>query len=258
MRHLKRLISVLLVLLLTLALVPAAHVRADDTRQLPPGAVTLPRDGELVVRIDGGYVDEHTETVDGVNCLRVDLYVDGTTNDRKLSSMSFKLVYDPDQLTYVKYTGISGSMTAVNPYTAGVFQYAYTSTSGTLMNGKPLVTLYFKMADGLPSGTQITFGFSERVKSSCLDSSNASRNCTVGVQLKPFGIGTIWGDANCDCEVTTADAALVMRSLVGLATLSSRGLKNAKVSGGTALCTEDGALILRRIVGLIAVFPVEG
>lgn len=225
-----------------------------------PGAVVLPRSGDYVARIDGGYAAEHMETVDGTACLRVDLYLDGVTADCKLSSISFKLVYDPAQLTYVKYAGMggSGAMSAANPNAAGLFQYSFISTNGTLTNGKPLLTLYFRLADGLPSGTQIRFGFSEPIKASSLGEGYTSDPRSVGVQLKPYVIDKLWGDANCDGEVTAADASLVLRALVGLETLSGQGLLNAKVEGKPTLSAQDAALILRRVVGLIAAFPVEG
>ena len=80
---------------------------------------------------------------------------------------------------------------------------------------------------------------------------------TVGAQLKPFGIAPIYGDANCDCLVTAADAALVLRTLVGLDTLSAIGADNAKVAGESSVSAQDAALILRYVVKLIERFPVE-
>ena len=68
----------------------------------------------------------------------------------------------------------------------------------------------------------------------------------------------LYGDANCDGKVTAADAAIVLRVLVGLDTLSGQGMKNALVSGGETLSAEDAALILRYVVKLIDRFPVEG
>ncbi|MBQ1820627.1 MAG: 5'-nucleotidase C-terminal domain-containing protein [Clostridia bacterium] len=65
------------------------------------------------------------------------------------------------------------------------------------------------------------------------------------------------GDANCDGHVTAADAALILRSLVGLAELSEQGALNADVDGDCEVTAEDAALILRYIVKLIEVFPVE-
>ena len=67
----------------------------------------------------------------------------------------------------------------------------------------------------------------------------------------------ILGDANCDGEVTAADAALILRALVGLSELSPRGVLNADVDGDGEVTAEDAAIILRMIVGLIDTFPAE-
>lgn len=67
----------------------------------------------------------------------------------------------------------------------------------------------------------------------------------------------ILGDANCDGEVTAADAALILRTLVGLSELSPRGVLNADVDGDGEVTAEDAAIILRMIVGLIDTFPAE-
>lgn len=262
MRFAKRFILILLSSLLLLAVIPAAAQADDgDERQLPPGAVQLPRTGDYVLRIDGGYTDAHMETVAGQSCLRVDLYLDGVTADRKLSSISFKLVYDAEQLTYVQYRRFSGTglNDAANPNTPGQFNFALTSTNGSQLNSTtPLVSLFFTLNEGVGSGSQIRFGFSEPIQSSYLKPNYTSQLCSTGAQLKPFGVGTVWGDANCDCDVTAADASLVLRAVVGLTSLTGRGLTNAKVSGQTTLCTEDAVLILRYAVGLIEQFPAEG
>ncbi|MBR4906676.1 MAG: dockerin type I repeat-containing protein, partial [Clostridia bacterium] len=61
----------------------------------------------------------------------------------------------------------------------------------------------------------------------------------------------LYGDANCSGDVTAADAALVLRALVGLNTLTEQGMRNALVSGGETLSAEDAAMILRYVVRLI-------
>ena len=67
----------------------------------------------------------------------------------------------------------------------------------------------------------------------------------------------VLGDANCDGQITAADVALVLRSLVGLNELTAQGILNADVDGDTEITAEDAALILRYIVKLIDKFPVE-
>lgn len=68
---------------------------------------------------------------------------------------------------------------------------------------------------------------------------------------------TLYGDANCDGRISAADAALVLRVLVGYETLAGTGLANARVCGGKTLSAEDAAAILRYVVRLIDRFPAE-
>ena len=276
MRLSKRLLTLVLAVLLCLAFVSAAEAKTDTPTPTPtptatatptpaptaPPPTILPTEGDYVIRIDGGVVSEHLETVDGRDCLRVDLFLDGVTTARLLSSISFKLLYDPAQLTFEKYTSLAGSMSFVNPNVPGLIQFAYASVNGTQVSGTtPLLTLWFTLANGLPEGTQISFAFSEPIKADSVPKgSYHSEKRSVGAQLRPFVLSeatVLYGDANCDGAVTAADAAHVLRSLIGLDTISEQGLKNAGVSGAETLSAEDAALILRYIVKLIGKFPVE-
>ena len=244
--------SLLLALLLTLIVPASTNADAQPAE--------LPTSGDYVLRIDGGYVEEHTETVDGTECLRVDLFLDGVTSERLLSSISFRLLYDADQLTYVKHQAPSGAMNVINPNEAGQIRYAFASASGMMLNrSTPLLTLWFALSDGLAEGTQIRLAFAEAIKADSLSASDASHSekRTVGAQLRPFGCGILFGDANCDGKVTAADASLVLRALVGTAAISERGERNAKVDGTDALSASDAALILRCVVGRIDRFPAE-
>ena len=65
----------------------------------------------------------------------------------------------------------------------------------------------------------------------------------------------VYGDANCDGVVTSADAALILRAIVGLSELSMRGALNADVDGDMEVTAADAALILRYVVGLVGSFP---
>ncbi|MCL2672487.1 MAG: dockerin type I repeat-containing protein [Clostridiales bacterium] len=59
------------------------------------------------------------------------------------------------------------------------------------------------------------------------------------------------GDANCDGKVTAEDAALVLRVLADLATLTPQGALNAEVTYDNTLSAADAAMILRFLAGLI-------
>ncbi len=76
------------------------------------------------------------------------------------------------------------------------------------------------------------------------------------VQTKDVAIAAILpGDANCSGKVTAADAAMILRSLVGLSTLSAEGVLNAEVTGDGAIDAEDAAAILCYVVKLIPALP---
>ena len=67
----------------------------------------------------------------------------------------------------------------------------------------------------------------------------------------------LYGDANCDEHITSADAALILRALVNLSELSFRGILNADVDGDGEVTASDAAMILRYVVGLIDAFDAE-
>ena len=57
--------------------------------------------------------------------------------------------------------------------------------------------------------------------------------------------------------VTSADAAIILRSLVELAQITPRGMLHADVDGDGEITAADAAMILRYIVMLIDSFPAE-
>ena len=67
----------------------------------------------------------------------------------------------------------------------------------------------------------------------------------------------LFGDANGDGEITAADAAAILRAVVGLQNLQPECMVNADVDGDGEVTAADAALILRLVVHLIDQFPVE-
>lgn len=63
--------------------------------------------------------------------------------------------------------------------------------------------------------------------------------------LKP----TLLGDANCDGEVTAADASLILRYLEGLSDITEQGKLNADFNQDGRITKEDADAILEHIVG---------
>ena len=227
-----------------------------------PPAIVLPTEGDYTVRIEGGPVSEHTETVNGEDCLKVELYLDGVTSERLLSSITLDLLYDPDQLTFVKSKSLSGTMHAANPIVPGYSICSVISANGARMDGTtPFLTLWFTLAEDLPAGTRIAFAFCKEISASSVSAGNYHDQArTVGAVLKPYFISPLYGDANCDGNVTAADAATVLRHLVTQQTLSAMGQIHANVANfdaADALSAADAAAILRYVVKLIDRFPIE-
>ena len=61
---------------------------------------------------------------------------------------------------------------------------------------------------------------------------------------------TVLGDANCDGEVTAADASLILRYIVRLSEISEQGLENADADKNGRVESADASAILRYLVRL--------
>ena len=173
MRMKERLLSVLLVILLTFAFVPAASSATVD----------------YTLRIDGGDVPEHTETVDGQDCLRVDVYLDGATSAKPVSTLAFDLAYDKDQITCVKSEALSANdaFAVVNANETGLIRFGFISAYGTVISeSAPIMTLWFAVAEGLPAGTEIGFSVSGEIDAVTFTTQNNYVERTVGTDLRPY------------------------------------------------------------------------
>ena len=79
-----------------------------------------------------------------------------------------------------------------------------------------------------------------------------------GMMLEPYiepDPDPLPGDANADGVVNAADAATVLRYVVGLGVLSAQGMRNADVDGNDGITAQDALAILQYLVGLIDVLP---
>ncbi|MCL2695381.1 MAG: dockerin type I repeat-containing protein [Clostridiales bacterium] len=74
----------------------------------------------------------------------------------------------------------------------------------------------------------------------------------TGGTLELINSSRFVGDANCDNQITAADAAAILRHLVQLKELSEQGLANARVTKNTQMSAADAARILRWLVQLEA------
>lgn len=69
--------------------------------------------------------------------------------------------------------------------------------------------------------------------------------------------GGLAGDADCNGEVTAADAALILRWIVKIAPISAQGMINAEVTNDSEITAADAAAILRWIVHIEPVLPLS-
>jgi len=67
----------------------------------------------------------------------------------------------------------------------------------------------------------------------------------------------IIGDVSGDCNITAYDASLVLKSVVGLVTLTAEQQIAADVTGDKSISALDAALILQYSVGIITRFPAQ-
>jgi len=72
----------------------------------------------------------------------------------------------------------------------------------------------------------------------------------VNIGLVKDGDLSMRGDADCNGTVSTADAALILRYLAGLADIDEQGRKNANVTNSGTISAADAALVLRYLAGL--------
>ena len=151
----KRAWAAMLALLLLAALIPTSYAAT----------------AVYTLRIDGGQTAEHLEVIDGVPCLKVDVYFDGITDSLLLSSATLGLTYNAAQLIYVTDSQTRGtsSIYAVNASGATVgartavvhnkdnqVRIAFASDYGCrIRSGMPFLSLYFRFAEPLAANTSI-------------------------------------------------------------------------------------------------------
>ena len=145
----------------------------------------------------------------------------------------------------------------------GKLLFAWASEAGVLLHDDDIVlTLWFAKGDGVQPGDRVgiaftanALGYPSSVSFLFADKVTEVEAATIDGSITFEA--PLYGDANCDGMITAADAALILRSIVGLSALSPRGTLNADVDGDGEVTAADAAMILRYVVGLIASFPAE-
>ena len=196
----KKALAAILALVLLAALVPTVAAAEGDF--------------ELV--INGGETNANMAVINEQSCLKVDVYLNGITDEKMLASTNFALLYDTDQLTYFKnsydlgvhslYTVDSSGheshnyMFLVNEKEAGEVLIAMATTYGCkLKDGMPFITLYFTLNGQLTEGTEISFTLNSAatIESISLDEILSGGGKTVKRTLttdfKPYTVSGVKG-----------------------------------------------------------------
>jgi hypothetical protein len=140
---------------------------------------------------------------------------------------------------------------------------AWASDAGVLLqSGDVVLTLYFEKIGEVPAGNRVEIAFTANPLGDESDLSTVFDGAVMALGANTVD-GSItfedilYGDANCDGTVTAADAALILRAIVGLSELSPCGVLNADVDSDLEVTAADAAAILRFVVGLIEALPIE-
>ncbi len=135
-------------------------------------------------------------------------------------------------------------------------------TEVLLKNEDVILTLWFAGTDNVKPGDAVQIAFTVNPLGSGTELSYlfagkvvAAEAATVdgSILFEPI----LYGDANCDGQVTSADAAMILRTLVKLSTLTPRGTLNADVDCDGQITAADAAAILRYLVSLIDALPIS-
>ncbi|MBQ6234533.1 MAG: 5'-nucleotidase C-terminal domain-containing protein [Clostridia bacterium] len=226
---------------------------------LENGSITFVAPSELTIYGEDVMALDVMTVENGERLYRYDIRVKDLPN-AGLSVNSAQIFVSVDEvLEFRKAEGLLDWQSAEKD---GKLMFSWASDTAVLLNNEDIVLTLWFAAPNAKAGETAAVVFTTNV----LDTASAM-SFMYGNQLIELEAETIdgsitfadilLGDANCDGQVTAADAALVLRSIVGLNELSALGAFNADVDGDCEVTAEDAALILRYVVRLIDKFPAE-
>lgn len=179
---------------------------------------------DYTLRIPGGGMDAAMTNVGGDRLLKVDVYLDGVTDDKLLTGLSFDLSFDPAQLEYATDSQSLGilSLCAVDRYgqtvddrsvilnangaAQGTLKVAFASDYGCrIKTDMPLLSFYFFPDEDLPGGEEIAFTVSntqaESVKRSDQTGSGKYTKRTVGADCSPYTVSASGNDVEINAAI---------------------------------------------------------
>jgi hypothetical protein len=197
---------------------------------------------------------------DGKKLYRYDIKVaDAPEGGLMINSAQIFLAFDANLLTFAKAEGLIDW--TVGEKTGKIMAVWADDEEITIRNGDVVLSIYFE-ASADANGKTVDIAFTTNALNTVSAASVLYGGSVYELEAETVD-GSItfpvivWGDANCDGKVTAADAAMILRSVVGLAELSAQGALNADVNCDLKVDAEDAALVLRYVVKLIAALPVE-
>ena len=197
---------------------------------------------------------------DGETLYRYDIRVRNLQNGaRPVNSMQIFLDYDH---AILELAGSEGAVDWMINDTDELLSAVWASeTDVTIADDEVVLTLWFRKIGDAPD-TPVEIRFVENTLGNVSALSYVEDGTVIEYEVATEDGSILFelpllGDANLDGQITAADAALILRAIVGLSELSPRGAMNADVDGDLAVTAADAAAILRYVVGLIDTFPAE-
>ena len=223
------------------------------------GSITFEIPHELTLFGEDVIAAAVEEDVDGEALYRYDIKVkDLPENGLQFNSAQIFLTYDKTVFEYRKADGpfdwqVTDSGTKLMLVCAS-------ETSVLLKNNDVVVSVYFAAVNPIALGTKVDISFTTNILGDGSSMSFVTGGKVIDIEATTvdgsISFEGLYGDANCDGEVTAADASAILRSIVGLSSLTAQGAFNADVDGDGEVTAADAAAILRYIVGLIDGLPV--
>lgn len=182
--------------------------------------------------------------------------------DGALSIAGAKICLSYDH-TVLEFRRSEGAVDWTTTDRDGILSATWASETGvTIREDEIVLTLYFVPTGGFEPDTRVQIRFTDDPSGggssvSCVQDGHVVELETATEDGSILFEEIVCGDANCDGRITAADAALILRTLVGFSALTPRGALQGDVDGVGGITAADAAIILRYVVGLIDGFPAE-
>ena len=185
-------------------------------------------------------------------------YVTGSveiTGEYEANALTAALYYDADLLTFSSisvgdvWSGISelgGSAMAMTDY-PGSIRFIAVLPEGAFSANGTVFSVSFHVSEEAEIGSQIPLSLEILEFYKLAD--NVPEQIDFAVVNGAVTVNTLLGDVNMDGTLTSIDALLILRHVIGLITLDN--IEAADVSGDGTVNSLDALIVLRTVLGLI-------